>query len=345
MKKSTLIKYFNGEASDEEISEIAEWARKSPENRKYLAQEKALYNVLQRQEKGIGSEEGIDAEHGIESGGAQIVAGLKKRQNTRKNRIFIWLSAAAIAAVFFTAGYFIQKANYSSMLRKQTYSYVQKQAVRTMYTEKGVKGFLVLPDSSKVWLNSDTRITYPERFTGDKRLVSINGEAYFEVRRDSIHPMLVSTNKDFSVEVLGTKFSIKSYDNEDNAEATLYSGLIKMHYLDRKTSKEATLQLLPNQTFSYATAAAVPKQFSYPKPENQIAWKDGELIFDNTPMPEVLKTLERWHGTTFIVQNDDIYKYKISAHFTSESIVQIMEIMKIIMPLEYTFDDNVVTLK
>ena len=79
---------------------------------------------------------------------------------------------------------------------------------------------ITLPDSSRVWLNSDSRISYPDEFTGNKRVVSLSGEAYFEVTKDSLHPMVVLTNKDFTVEVLGTTFNIRSYENDATAETT-----------------------------------------------------------------------------------------------------------------------------
>jgi transmembrane sensor len=328
MKKYTLIKFFKGEASEKEIDSITSWVNESSANKKYFAREKELFTVISSAEQSVA--ENL-------SGGS-----IKRSKIIRYATYFA--AAAAVAAVFFFAGYAFH--GNSGLNSNPAVSVLSHKAVmHTLYTERGVKGYVVLPDSSRVWLNSDSKITYPEEFTGKTRNVSISGEAYFEVQKDSLHPMIVMTNKDFSLEVLGTSFNIKSYDNEDNAMATLYTGSIKMHYRDANTSKISTIKLKPNETFNYTPKLAEVKQFVSPKPENDKAWKDGALVFEDTPMPEVIKMLERWHGTKFIVKNDEIYQYKLSAVFTSESIVQIMEIMKLIMPVKYSCKNNVVTLE
>ena len=343
MKKYTLIKFFKGEASEKQLDSIISWVNESSANKKYFAREKALYTA-------ISSSEQSDA------GKVAVAGGIAKRSRIIKYAAYC-SAAAAAAAVFFIAGYafhgnggfFNSGKLFSSDKLASVNSAVSvfshKTTMHTLYTERGVKGFILLPDSSRVWLNSDSKITYPEEFNGKTRNVTISGEAYFEVQKDSLHPMIVMTNKNFSLEVLGTSFNIKSYDNEDNAMATLYTGSIKMHYRDVNTSKISTIKLKPNETFNYTPKLAEVKQFISLKPENDKAWKDGALVFEDTPMPEVIKMLERWHGTKFIVKNDEIYQYKLSAVFTSESIVQIMEIMKLIMPIKYSCKNNVVTLE
>lgn len=222
-----------------------------------------------------------------------------------------------------------------------------------IFTEKGVKGIVILPDSTKVWLNSGSRLIYPSAFASGTRDVIIYGEGYFEVTKDSLHPMIVNTGKNFSIEVLGTSFNVKSYEDDRQVEATLYAGEIKARFMNWDTSEYETVILKPNESFIYdntGTSMAkskeytINKPFSYDKPQMQKAWKDGYLVFDNTSMPEVLKKLERWHGTKFIIKNEKIYDYKLSAQFSSESIVQILEIMKLIMPIEYSYKNNTVTL-
>src|SRR5574344_31176 len=342
MKKYTLIKFFRGEASKEEMDSIIRWINESPANKKYFASERELFNVMEMAE----NKDTADTFFKGDAAGDKSAG----RSYSGKSRVLSIVtycaSAAAIAAIFFVAGYLLKpKHDRLAGITKVSNILPHKPVIHTLYTEKGVKGFVVLPDSSRVWLNSDSKITYPEGFNGRTRNVSISGEAYFEVQKDSLHPMIVMTNKNFSLEVLGTSFNIKSYDNEDNAMATLYTGSIKMHYRDVNTSKISTIKLKPNETFNYTPKLAEVKQFISLKPENDKAWKDGALVFEDTPMPEVIKMLERWHGTKFIVKNDEIYQYKLSAVFTSESIVQSMEIMRLIMPIKYSCKNNVVTLE
>lgn len=330
MRKYTLIKFFKGEASESEIDSIAEWINKSPHNMEYFAQQKALYTAI----------ESVRLNHEL-SQAAEIP--LKKRNYIR---VFKYVAAAVVASVCFLTGLWINnsshKENNETQLISQSDTFTPTQ--HSLYTEKGVKGFIILPDSSKVWLNSDSKITYPDKFTGDNRIVTISGEAFFEVKKDSLHPMIVLTNRDFMVEVLGTTFNIRSYENDATAETTLYTGKIKMHYIDRKSSKIHTAYLKPNDSFTYTDKSHTHQQIIDEKPDIKKAWKEGSLVFDNTPMEDVIKRLDRWHGTNFIVNNKNIYDRKLSATFTSESIIQIMEIIQMLMPITYSYSNNTVTI-
>ncbi len=338
MKKYTLIKFFDGEASEAEVDSIIEWVNKSVGNKEYFARLKALYTASCLANEPVNETPGT------------VKSSVSKRG---KRRILYIAGAAAIALLFFSIGYFIApelRPSEEQTLITGIYDSVNinKEEVAqliTLYTEKGVKGFMMLPDSSKVWLNSDSKITYPEQFSGKMRNVRLSGEAYFEVKKDEQRPMIVETSRGFAVEVLGTTFNIKCYDNDDLAVTTLYTGAITVNYRNSQTNTIEHIALKPNESVSYIPAVNTLRQLNYKKPEIQKAWKDGELIFDNTPMEEVLKILERWHGTSFIIKNKNIYNYKLSAQFSSESIVQIMEIVELIINVSYTYDNNTVTIR
>ena len=330
MRKYTLIKYFKGEATESEIDSIIEWINKSPQNMNYFAEQKALYTALESIEYN-------------EDANQPATNNITTKKSNYKS-LTMYIAAAVIATVCFLAGFWVNNGNSNKDIQLISESKTFAPLKHSLYTEKGVKGFITLPDSSRVWLNSDSRISYPDEFTGDRRVVSLSGEAYFEVTKDSLRPMVVLTNKDFMVEVLGTTFNIRSYENDATAETTLYTGKIKMHYKDRISSRIRTRDLRPNDSFTYTNASHTYKQAIAPKPEIKRAWKEGSLVFDNAPMEDVLKRLERWHGTNFIVNNSNIYNRKLSATFTSESIVQIMEIIQMIMPITYCYNNNTVTI-
>lgn len=337
MRKYTLIKFYRGEATEDEVDSITAWVNKSPDNKEYFAKLKAIYTATRKDTV-------IDISL-KKTKYSDIFISNKLQRGYKKigSRILYLSSVAAIATIFFTLGYFIKQQSVKT--GSEDIIAIAKNPtpiIRTLYTEKGVKGFTQLPDSSKVWLNSDSKIIYPQEFTGNTRNVQISGEAYFEVKKDSLHPMIINTNKDFAIEVLGTTFNVKSYENDAKVEATLYTGAITMHYKNIKTKKVETFALKPNESFSYVETENIPKSFKYKEPQKQSAWKDGQLIFNNTPMNDVLKILERWYGTKFIINNQNIYKYKLSAEFSSESIVQVLEIMQMIMPIKYTCANNVV---
>lgn len=327
MDKNIIYKYFMNQASPQEIDKIIEWVEKSDANRDFFAQQKALWDISENIKKET-----------------------KPKTSDKQNRNLlirtIYFSAAAVLIILLTINLFIMAEGQSSAKEDYLYSLsaLPAEKVRSIYTEKGVKAQVILPDSSIVWLNSDSKITYPAVFNKKVRNVELSGEAYFEVTKDSLCPMIVKTNKDFSIEVLGTSFSVKSYDNDNIAKATLFSGSISMHYKDNKSKELRILKLKPEESFVYYQESTTPKQVKYKNNEKEIAWKNGELLFEQTPIEEVIKVLERWHGTKFIIENKEIFNDKLTASFQTESIVQIMEMMKYCIEMNYSINNNTVTI-
>jgi transmembrane sensor len=330
MKKELLIKFIEGKASHQEQKEVLEWAERDAANKRYLILLKNLSVMTSLPEDEAHKEE---------------FNSFKETRLNRNNRtIFRWrpVYGRVSAALFLLALVlnFYQFFNTPSTPQDsfvRSDSLLQKARVinkLSFYTNKGVKGIVTLPDSSVVWLNSDTRITYPERFNGEFREVEISGEAYFEVRSNPDTAMIVTTNKGLKIQVLGTKFLIRSYEDDDEEQATLFSGSIKLISSNKRSRREIVRELKPLES------VIVDKQNSMRLIRNAdtlrtAAWRNGMLIFEETPINEVLKMLERWHGTEFIITDKSILSCKITAQFKSESIVQIMEIIKFCSPIDY----------
>ena len=215
---------------------------------------------------------------------------------------------------------------------------IPQESLNTFYTEKCIKSDIILPDGTNVKLNSDTRITFPNRFVGKTREVRIDGEAFFDVATDSFHPLIVTTAKGLVIKVTGTKFNIKSYPNDNSEEATLYEGKISL------ISKGNTYNMLPDNQL-IITSNERPVKVGSPKMDDIKAWTEGRIVFDETPLSEVLKVLERWHGVTFVVTDSSVLNKTITGSFNSESIHYIMSIISLCTSVDYEIKDNVVTLK
>ncbi|MEG0518877.1 MAG: DUF4974 domain-containing protein [Bacteroidales bacterium] len=213
----------------------------------------------------------------------------------------------------------------------------------TVYTNKGTKAMVELPDGSTVWLNADSKIVFPDKFRGSTREVQICGEAFFDVVGDSLQPMIVSTNKNFKIRVKGTKFNVRSYDNDADAQTTLISGTVELIEEKEGVGEVVVAKLADEESYTIKANASVGI-VAKSDTTKQIAWKNGCLIFDSTPLSEVIKQLERWHGTKFKVEDASILNFRYTAEFNSESIVQIMEMLKFISRLDYSIKDNVVHL-
>lgn len=329
MNKDSILKYLRGEVSKEEIEQIHSWINESEVNRKFLAEQKALWVISEM------------PDNKADAGDINIIRRKISSTGIFVNKVLFY-SAAALLLLMFALNivlltYSSKKTEYKSNLTE-----INKEEVSRIYTEKGTKANIYLPDGSRVWMNSDTEISYATNFPGNTREVSLNGEAYFEVAKDSLKPMMVTTSKGFIIKVLGTSFHIKSYSNDDVAKTTLFSGNIKLicpaENIGEKT-KEINIGLNETVIFGKVKMPEVITQGEFTTSKD-IAWRDGTLVFDRTPLPEVIKMLERWHGAEFIITNPSSLNQKLSATFKAESLIQILHVIKLLTGIEYTIEEN-----
>lgn len=340
MKKELLLRYIKGEATNKEEREILEWVGKSRENERYFVMLNNLW-ISQNISDKKASDEELEAIVKLTTG-KKVLGG--------KFRKYVPYAAAAVILLSVGLNFLLFSGTVSPVKKGDEpvrMAYLPTEYKHEIYTEKGVKARVILPDGSKVWLNSDSRMVYPDRFETDIREIDFSGEAYFDVVRDSLRPLVINTNKDFKVEVLGTKFNLKSYDNDAEARTTLYSGSVnivsKVPRGKLKESKEVVTKLKPLESCIIRDKQN-PIHIKPENPEKQTAWKDGRIIFESTPMVETIKILERWHGVEFEVKDKSVYTFDITARFKSESIVQIMEMIKYCALIDYSIDSNKVVL-
>ena len=157
---------------------------------------------------------------------------------------------------------------------------------------------LVLSDSTQVWLNSESQLKFPVAFGPDKREIYLEGEAYFEVSKDSKRPFTVYAGNQ-KVTVLGTSFGITSYPQENSETTTLIEGKVKVEF-PRHTDKAYTLtpgfQVCYNRERREITRAMVSTN-------EYVAWKDGKYIFKKKRLEDILNTLSRWYDFQVFYQN------------------------------------------
>jgi transmembrane sensor len=334
MDKKILIKHIEGKTTVQEKKLLIEWMNQSAQNREYFSALKDMYILSSLpQQEATGEQMKI----------ADSIIGRNKR--TIFARIAYLSIAAAILIALCINIFLISVANNGKpdeQLNRQLLSTLPNDYLHTIYTNKGVKGEVALPDGSKIALNSDTKIIFPDKFSGSTREVYISGEAYFNVVTNPDTPMIVSTNRNFVVKVYGTEFNIRSYENEHNAKTTLFKG--KIDLLTKGSTGEKLLAVLkPSELFELKDKER-PVHVLKADTLKQGAWRHGNLLFDLTPMDQVIRDLERWHGAEFTVKDPSIYHLKFSASFKQESLVQILEIIKFCSNVDYMLDENKVTL-
>ncbi|KAA2241661.1 DUF4974 domain-containing protein [Chitinophaga agrisoli] len=168
-------------------------------------------------------------------------------------------------------------------------------------TPKGRQFKLVLPDGTGVWLNAASSLRFPTSFTGKARVIDVTGEAYFEVARNANMPFYVNVNGHTRVEVLGTRFNINAYKNEQHINTTLVAGSVRV----AAGTGGASVLLKPGQQAQSGgqTEGAI-KVVNNADIEKIIAWKDGLFNFNGVSLREVMRQLERWYDIEVVYEKN-----------------------------------------
>jgi ferric-dicitrate binding protein FerR (iron transport regulator) len=227
----------------------------------------------------------------------------------------------------------------------------------------GSKSFIVLADSTRVWLNAGAKLHYPANFKGKDREVFLEGEAFFDVKKDKRQPFYVRMNG-MSLKVHGTKFNVKAHKDDERIETTLLEGSVEVIGLKADRKSDQNLFLKPGQKLvlykeQKEPQHAVPKARSdtaaiqtFPKilepvkildarlinlsaTEPEVAWKKDKLIFERQRFDEVKVRLERWYGVTIEVRDSSVLDYRFTGTFEKETFEQAMHALKEAADFEY----------
>ncbi len=192
----------------------------------------------------------------------------------------------------------------------------------------GMRTRFNLPDGSSGWLNSGSSLKYRIPFKKNRN-VDLIGQAFFDVKKDPSHPFVVNTDI-FDVQVLGTRFDVSAYPEDRYVEVVLESGQIKI--LSNKTSH--TTILSPNHRL-VVDKALRSGSVSEVDASQYTSWKDGQLVFRNTPFCEVINRLGRWYNVDFECQDSSLLELPYRATFKEESLSRVLELLSMTTPIAY----------
>jgi ferric-dicitrate binding protein FerR (iron transport regulator) len=307
--QSLFEKYINGNCSDEEYQQVLKFIQDKNND---LQLDKMLHEDWAQH---LQNEQSIKPDIKLLDSIHHQIA-LKEQNPSRMIRIYqSLLSAAAVLIIGLVIGslFFIQ---------------TQKPEITTqnISTPYGGKTQFTLPDGSTVWLNSGSTFSYPDRFEG-QRIVDLTGEAYFNVEKQK-DPFIVKTQFG-QVEVLGTEFNVKAYQNETFL-TTLESGSV---VFTNKYGKQAYLEPGMQVVFDDAN-------FKLRRVETKLftSWKDGQLIFRDEPLQNIVTRLERWYNVKIELKDERIKNLKYTGTIEMETFSEVLELIKVTTPIKYTFD-------
>jgi ferric-dicitrate binding protein FerR (iron transport regulator) len=181
---------------------------------------------------------------------------------------------------------------------------------------------VVLPDSSFVWLNSGTTLSYPSNFSGGNRKVSLNGQAFFQVYHKENSPFSVQANG-LIVTVRGTKFDVDAYPEDEEIAVVLESGKVE---LTRQGFESYNYTMKPGEKASY-NITTNSLNISFADASIYSSWKDGKLIFRNEPMKDVVEKLRKWYNIDIEVADDEVYNSIFSGTIKNESYEEIFRLV------------------
>lgn len=216
---------------------------------------------------------------------------------------------------------------------KATVGIEGKPVIQVIESRPGMVTSFELADGTKVWLNAGSSLLFPTSFTENRRNVTLSGEAFFEVAKDEEKPFRVEAG-DLKIEVLGTSFNVTHYAEDSQSEVVLVEGKVNLF-----TEKEIFGTLSPGQRAIYKedtqkTAAEKVEVDKY------ISWREGNLIFRDDHMEDVVRRLSRWFNVEIIIKDPEIKTYGYKASFRNETLTQVLNLLKLSAPIDYQITGN-----
>ena len=213
----------------------------------------------------------------------------------------------------------------------------------TKYNEKGRKSKIFLSDGTIVYLNSESKITYPSNFSDSLRYVELEGEAFFEVSPNKECPFVVITGP-IDIKVLGTSFSVRNLDSYDKIRVSLVSGLIEVIEKQNKLNRYKKINLEPRQSISYEQKRGIFMPVTNFNPLEEYGWKDGILYFKNANIKEVVNRLESWYGVNIKIINKPPFEWNYHGEFQDQSLQNVLESMGYSQEFDFRIKNNEVDL-
>lgn len=313
---------LNESATEEDLRKLDKWLAEAGNSH--------LYKQLQAINS-LSHDLNLYRSFDIKTARKRVVQEINKRRRTILLHKLQRYAAILLLPVLLAAGFFI----YETINLKQEIS--NSVVIQTVNTQPGTRSHFFLPDSTEVWLNSSSSLRFPSVFKGSTRLIDLNGEAFFKVHKDKKKPFIVQNNG-FRAKALGTAFNFCAYTGDKKFSATLEEGKIQVTEL----SINKTFLTLPGEQVNFLIPE---KKFtkSSVNVQNIIAWKNGRLIFDQTPLSDVVLALGRWFNADIELVDPSIANYRYTATFTNESLRQVMDLLELSAPIKYSMTERSMT--
>ena len=350
MKRTTIIiKKLRGKLSEKQSVLFDNWLASSETNKKLF------YSLLSFKGKGADIEKlaAIDTEKAWLS-----VLNAKNKVPVKKKVIKLpaWTKYAASIALLLSVGYYLtqdlsshpqngtlgEDSNFEFLaIKKEKHS---ELIFNTLYVPNGESFEMSLSDGTQVKLNSGSSIMYPIHFIeGKERIVYLEGEAFFDVTKDASHPFIVHT-KNMNVRVLGTQFSVSSYENNSSTHVVLVEGAVKAYPSGEKFYSKNSVLLKPNQmvTLMKSSTALHVEEVNT---KHFTSWMQKGINFRDAPFKDVLNEIERHFDVKIECETSVLKKCLFTASFGNENLEQVLKTIQRYKYFDFSIIDNQVLIK
>jgi transmembrane sensor len=308
-----ICDYFNGKLSATEEAELVQWLKLDDENMAYFLNFKEKIDpqeidhpLLQSSFAELKNKLLINQEFNAK------ISSRVRRLQLSFSRIAAMLLVAVIAG--FSLAYLLIEFDAS----KKNVVWFETHVPR------GEKSQLILPDGSRVWLNSESEISYPSDFMNGDRIMKLKGEAYFEVAKLENKPFTVQTNN-YNIRVLGTKFNVMAYPDFNRTETSLIEGKIEIQ------KGEQSIPVTPGEIFSFANNKYSIKEA---RVSQTAKWKDDIFDFDRITFKELITRMERWYDVDIEIKNQELNEILYSGIFKNEETIwEVLNTFQLTLPI------------
>jgi ferric-dicitrate binding protein FerR (iron transport regulator) len=253
---------------------------------------------------------------------------VKVKRKALIKRNFVWLDfLLRVAAILLLPLLF-----FSIWQGLQIAEFNQNTVQNSISTSPALRSVFTLPDGTKVWLNGNTTLNYPTFFKGSERLVELTGEAYFQVAANKQKPFVVKAGK-LLVEAVGTEFNCMSYPGDSNMEIVLTEG--KINILSEKANARLLLGSLTQNQLAVFNADNSSLKVSQVDTKKHTAWREGQIIFKNDRLSDVLNRLGRWYNVSFIFDSELKTDHAFTGSFSGEELTQILNYIELTTPIAF----------
>lgn len=324
LDKKTIQKVISGTSTKENAREVADWFSSSVEGQQYLS------DMLDK-DAFLMEEEPEDFQNTISPYRSDVLLSKINRQIVRKKTIRLALSVAAVLLpLILITGFMVQLSNRYDLFGNSRYSEI--------YVPKGEKMQILFQDGSRAYLNSDTRLRYPEKFALLNREIFLEGEAYFQVASNKKRPFIVNTGET-SVKVLGTSFNVNAYKDNKEIRIVLDEGEIVF------AARNNEYRLNPGQKFIYDTENKQLYLVNVRNSGEESLWKSNYIRLNDTPLRETLEILDRKFNIPFKVIDNKALAYSFNLLSEDKSLNYILSELEKIAPVKFVEVNDTINVK